>query len=117
MRSLACLSLCLVVLSLGACTHVKGIAVEDASDRPLKTAQFSVGRPDGVGTFGTFSVNGKGEFDFYISSLDVGELYVYDGNGAPQLTMRHLDRGEINEKMRIPVHPAPSNVPDMEAPH
>jgi hypothetical protein len=103
----------LVLLALTACTHVHG-TVTDMRDRPLTTAKLSIGRPDGVGTFATYPVNDRGEFDFHISPTDENALYVYDSSGNPALTMRRLDRSDISEKMRIKMRPAsPDMMPGM----
>lgn len=111
MRTLLCLPL--LALALTACTHVKGV-VRDMQDRPLTTAKFTVGRPDGVGAFATHGVNDRGEFDFYISPTDENALYVHDSSANPTLTMRRIDRSDLSEKMVVRMRPAsPDMMPGM----
>jgi hypothetical protein len=103
MRNRLCLSL--LAFALAACTHVKG-TVRDMQDRPLTTAKFSIGRPEGVGAFATYGVNDRGEFDFRISPTDENAVYVYDSSANPSLTMRRIDRSDLSEKMTIRMMPA-----------
>src|SRR4051812_32529452 len=81
---------------LPGCIHLKGDVLTDPTNRPLTTAKLSIGRPDGIGVFATYDVNRQGQFDFYISPTDLNAVYVYDSTAMPELTMRRLDRSEIN---------------------
>ena len=101
MRAWCVLGLMLVAGALGACTHVKGIVVDDVTGRSHPSAVFTVGRPDGIGVLQRNSADGNGRFDFQISPLDESALYVYDGSAEPSSTMKRIDRTEINDHMRV----------------
>jgi hypothetical protein len=84
----------------GGCSHIAGVVV-DERQRPLPTAVFSIGRPDGLATYGTHKVDSRGRFDFQLSAVDETNLYVYDGAGDPMSTLQHVDRNQISNHMKI----------------
>jgi hypothetical protein len=89
-----------LVALLPACTHLSGV-VEQAPGRPLTTAVFSVGRPDGVGMYEQHHVDSQGRFDFSIISSDEQHLYLYDSAGDPRATMRRIEPVEMRKGMHI----------------
>lgn len=91
----------LALLAAGACTHVKGVVLEDRTRRPVQEAEFTVGRPDGLGVFARHKVDKEGKFNFYISPTDEDFLFVWDGKGDPLLDVRKIDRNEISDHMTI----------------
>jgi len=109
MRTLRLLSLSLLPFTLAACIHARG-TVTDMQNRPLTTAKFSIGRPDGVGAFATYGVTDRGDFDFYVFPTDLNAVYVYDSTGNPAVTMRRIDRSDVSDRMKIKMHAA---APDM----
>jgi hypothetical protein len=95
---------------MSGCTHVAG-EVTRMDGRPLVTAVFSIGRPADIANYGTHTVDAKGHFDFYIGPADDTNLFLYDGAGDPKLTIRQVDREEINGHMHLRMTPI---VPDMD---
>lgn len=87
--------------ALQGCTHVKGIVTDEVTHRPVPSAIFSIGRPDGIAVYATHHVDGNGKFDFSVFSLDESNVYVYDGAGDPRMTMQHLDRTALNADMHV----------------
>jgi len=113
MRICKLLALSLLPLALSACIHAKG-TVMDPQNHPLTTAKFSIGRPDGVGSFANYNVTDRGDFDFYVFPTDLNAVYVYDSTANPAITMRRIDRSDINDKMKIHMRPAsPDMMPGM----
>jgi hypothetical protein len=100
--------LALAALAAGGCTHIKGVVVEDPSGRAMKTARFSVGRPDSIAVYATHDVDARGGFDFYIAPTDENNLYLYDAAGDPQYTLQRIDRSQQSEKMQLRMRPAPA---------
>lgn len=101
MRNLVTTALFLTAAGLAGCMHVKGVVLEDPSNKPLKTAILSVGRPDGIAVFAKYHVDQNGRFDFYIGPGDEADVYVYDGANDPDLSMRQIEPRELNEKMTL----------------
>src|SRR6476620_3154709 len=93
---------------LPACTHVSGV-VEQAPGRPLTTAVFTIGRPDGIAKYATHHVDARGRFDFSIIPTDESHLYLHDGAGDPRLTMRRIEAIELRKDMHIMLRPAGPN--------
>jgi hypothetical protein len=94
------LAFCAIAAAVGGCSHIAGVVL-DERQRPLETAVFSIGRPDGIATYGTHRVDSRGRFDFQLSGIDETNLYVYDGAAEPQATLRHIDRNEMSTHMRV----------------
>ena len=90
----------LAIAALTGCSHLKGVVVDEVSGRPVRTAVLTVGRPDGIAVLETHPVDSTGKFDFSISSLDVHQVYVYDGAASPEAAL-HLTSSQLNEKMQI----------------
>jgi hypothetical protein len=88
-----------------ACTHVAGV-VEQAPGRPLPTAVFTIGRPDGIAIYASHHVDARGHFDFHVPATDEQHLYVYDGAADPRLTMRRIEPMEMRQDMHIMMRPA-----------
>ena len=99
----------LVLLTLSACTHVRGVVVDERTNEGLSTAILSIGRPDGIAIYWQYPVDSKGHFDFYISPVDESNLWLYDSNGDPRVTMIRIDRTQINEHMKLSLRPAAAN--------
>jgi hypothetical protein len=98
-----------VLALLPACTHISGV-VEQAPGRPLTTAVFSVGRPDGIAMYEQHHVDSRGHFDFYVIPTDEQHLYLYDSAGDPRATLRRIDPMEMRKGMHIMMRPfAPSD--------
>ena len=95
------LALPLLTLALTACTHVKGVILEDRTNRPVTDAALTIGRPDGIGVYQRIHVDKNARFDFYISPTDEDFLFVWDGKGDPLISVRKIDRGEISDHMTI----------------
>jgi hypothetical protein len=91
---------CGIAATVGGCNHIQGVVL-DERQRPLETAVFSVGRPDAIATYGTHKVDARGRFNFQLSAIDETNLYLYDGAGDPQATLRHIERNEMSDHMRI----------------
>jgi hypothetical protein len=91
-----------VLLAAGGCTHLKG-TVEEGPGKPSRTAIFSVGRPGGVAVYSTHRVDAGGRFDFMIPAVDEDNVYLYDGRGDPQSTMRRVDPSEMGDHMEMMV--------------
>jgi len=106
------LLLLLPILLLAACTHVKGVVLQDPSQRPMTTAIISIGRPNGIAVYDQHKVDDHGRFDFYVGPTDEENLYIFDGASRPEMTMRRIQSYEISEKMElhlrsaIPANPA-----------
>ena len=107
------LLLCAAVLA--GCAHLKGVVLEDPSQRPARTAVFSVGRPGGIAVFDSHRVDQNGAFDFYIGPTDDNNLYLYDGATAPELTMRRVEPFEQGEKMVLHLRAASPGTPYLPA--
>jgi hypothetical protein len=90
---------------LPACTHLSGV-VEQSPGRPLTTAVFTVGRPDGVGEYARYPVDSRGHFDFSIFLTDEQHLYLFDNAGDPRMTMRRIEPIEMRKDMHIMMRPA-----------
>lgn len=108
-------ALLLLALAFGACTHLKGVVLEDPSGRPARTAVFSVGNPNGIAVYDRHSVNRNGEFDFYIGPTDENMIYLYDGSAPPEMSMRRLAPYELGEKMQLHLRPATPGTPSLPA--
>ena len=104
--------LLLMGLALPACTHVKGIVVDDRPGRPHPDAVFTVGNPDGIGVLQRNHADRNGRFDFYISPTDESLLYVYDSTQGASNTMRRIDHTEISDHMRVTL---PRTIPDTDS--
>jgi hypothetical protein len=111
MRQWRILGMIVLAGALGACTHVRGIVVDEGTGRPRPSAVFTVGRPDGIAIYQRNPVDKNGRFDFYISPTDESSLYVYDSSWGAASTMRRIDRTEITEQMRVEM-PRVSSEPD-----
>ena len=107
------LLLCAVVLA--GCAHLKGVVLEDPTQRPSSTAVLSVGRPTGIAVFDTHRVDQNGRFDFYIGPTDDNNVYLYDGATSPELTMRRVEPFEQGEKMVLHLRPASPGTPYLPA--
>ena len=105
MRLMAMMAGLVGVLMVAGCAHVKGVAVDEISGKPLRTAAFTVGRPDGIAVYERHGVDANGVFDFYLSPTDANFLYVYDSAGAPAMTMERVDSQQISESMKLRVRP------------
>jgi hypothetical protein len=104
----------LPLLVFAGCTHLHGVVLSDPSNRPLTTAKFSIGRPDGVAVFGTYGVDSNGVFDFYVAEPDLTNVYLYDAAGPPQATLRRIDQTEMSDKMKLKIRQVyPDLVPGM----
>ena len=79
--------------------------MEESPGRVSKSAVLAVGRPGGVGICTTHRVDAKGQFDFTMSATEENNLYVYDGRGDPVTTLRRVNRGDINDHMKLLVPP------------
>jgi hypothetical protein len=108
-------ALLLLALVLGACTHLKGVVLEEPSGRPARTAVFSVGNPIGIAVYGQHSVDRNGEFDFYVGPTDDNIIYLFDGSAPPEMTMRRLAPYELGEKMQLHLRPATPGTPSLPA--
>jgi len=104
------LLLCLVLAALTGCAHLKGVVTEPSSDRPMRSAVFTIGRPNGIAVYERHTVKADGSFDFYVLPTDEEELFLFDGLADPDLTMRRVSPSEFSEKMRLYLRPAPRNV-------
>ena len=90
--------------------------VSDPGERPHPTAVLTAGRPGGISPAETHAVDNKGAFDFYFSSIEESNVYVYDAVN-PDATMRRVDRSELSEKMKLHLRPpAADPFPGMSAP-
>jgi len=97
------------LLLFAACTHLQGV-VEQAPGRPMPTAVFSVGRPDGIAVYEQHRADNRGRFDFYILPIDETNLYLYDGAADPRLTLRRIDRSEMSTHMHLDLPAANPNI-------
>jgi len=109
------LTLFLSVVVLAGCTHLKGIVLEDPTQRPSHTAVLSIGRPTGIAVFDTHRVDQNGAFDFYIGPTDESNIYLYDGASSPELTMRRVEPFEQSQKMVLHLRPASPGNPYLPA--
>lgn len=96
---------------MAGCAHLKGVVIEDPSGRPMRTAVFTVGRPNGIAILDRHTVDGRGAFDFSLFPTDENDLYLYDGAGDPELTMRRVDASEMSDHMRLFLRAAPRQNP------
>jgi hypothetical protein len=89
--------------TLLACTHIKGVVYEDTpgsrTNRPLRTAALSIGRPTGLAVYGTYHVDENGNFDFYIGPTDHDNVFVYDNAANPEITMHRIDPNQLSDHM------------------
>ena len=95
-----------IACGISGCTHVKGVVLEDQTNRPCRSAVLSIGRPDAIAVYARHTVDRQGQFDFYMSPTDESNLYLYDGAADALMTMRRIDRTEIGEHMRLVLHRA-----------
>ncbi len=106
------LPLLVAVTAFTGCIHIRGVVLQDPTNRPLTTARITVGHPGGIGVFATHDVDSHGRFDFYIGPTDDSDVYIYDTVGGPDDAM-HLDRTEISDKMTIRMRAAGPPQPGM----
>ena len=106
-------SMAALVMALSACTHLKGVVLEEPSQRPVRTAMLTVGRPNGISVFEQHAVNSNGEFDFQIMPVDENNVYIYDTAAGAELTARKIDRSEMNDHMKLHMRPLPRNNPGL----
>ena len=99
----------LVVLAgaVGACTHVRGVVLAARTEKPIPRAEFTVGRPDMM-VLNRYHADSAGRFDFYIAPMDETNLYVWDHQGDPSVSVRHIERLEISDHMTIHLAPPES---------
>jgi len=109
------LLLLLCAAALAGCTHIKGIVLEDPTERPARTAVLSIGRPNGIAVFDSHRVSPNGTFDFYIGPTDENNLFLYDGSASPDLTMRRVTPFEQSDKMTLHLRPATPGTPALPA--
>lgn len=97
----------LTVLALGgilpSCTHVAGIATWQGTSLPAAGAELSVGPPGSTFTMHFYPVNAKGYFNFWISSLDTDNIWVWSGQGHANFDSVQLDASQISDHMAIQV--------------
>lgn len=98
--------LLLPLVAFVGCTHLKGVVLEDPSQRPCRTAVLSIGRPTGIAVFEQHHVNEHGAFDFYLLPTDNSNVYLYDSASPTEMTMRHVDSSEMNANMKLHIRPA-----------
>lgn len=91
----------LIGATLGGCTHLKGVVVEEQSGKPMRTAVLSVGRPGGLAVYATHRVDENGAFDFTLAPMDTTNIFLYDGAGDPETTMRHVEASEFSQNMKL----------------
>jgi hypothetical protein len=103
------------ILAFTACTHLKGVVLEEPSMRPARTAVFSVGNPNGIAVYDTHRVDENGAFDFYLSPTDENNLYLYDGSASPDLTLRRIAPFEMSENMLLHLRRATPGTPSLPA--
>jgi hypothetical protein len=115
-KNLACLMWLLLPVALAGCMRVKGVVLEATGNRPVKTAVLTVGRPDGIAVYSSHKVDANGAFDFRISTVDVHNVYVYDGAAAPELTVQHLTESQLGDDMKIRLAKPPRQEPEMTVP-
>lgn len=97
-------------LTLSACTQISGVVIDDRTKKPVPTAVFSVGRPDGLGSFAKYPVDKEGKFDFQIFMGDENYIYVWDDKSDPRLTLQHIDRNELRKNMVVRMQPSPGAI-------
>jgi hypothetical protein len=107
-QRMACVAL--VTMTLAGCMHLRGAVVEDPSGKPLPTARFTVGRPDGIAVYETHDVDRSGLFDFYVGPMDTNAIYVYDRGSGVQ-SMRRIDREEMSDNMKIRIRRGSQEMP------
>ena len=97
----------LTVLAIGGvlpcCTHVAGIATWQGTSLPASGAELSVGPPGSTFTEHFYPVNAKGKFNFWISSLDTDNIWVWSRKGHANLESVQLDPSQISDHMVIQV--------------
>jgi hypothetical protein len=103
------------VMALVGCTHLKGVVLEDPSQRPARSAIISIGRPGGIAVFDSHHVDQNGAFDFYIGPTDANNVYLYDGSASPELTARRIEPFEQSEKMKLHLRPPSPGTPFLPA--
>ena len=108
--------LSLAFASLAGCAHVKGVVIQEGSDIPMRTAVFTLGRPNGIGVLDRHTVKTDGSFDFYILPTDADQLFLFDGAADPELSMRHIAESEFNDHMRLTLGRAPRNSGALDVP-
>jgi hypothetical protein len=101
-RSTLAAGFALAALSLAcaSCIHVKGVVLEEHTEKPIANATFTIGQP-GMIVLDTHHSDRNGRFDFYIGPTDETALYVWTGQGDPTIAPRHVDRTEISDHMII----------------
>ena len=115
-KNFARLMLILVPAALAGCMRVKGVVLEASGNRPVKTAVLTVGRPDGLAVYSLHKVDANGAFDFRISTVDIHNVYVYDGAAPPELTVQHLTESQLGENMQVRLAKPPRQEPEMAVP-
>lgn len=95
----------LLLPMLPACSHIKGVVV-DERNRPVASAILSIGRPGSIGVFEPHKVDARGRFDFQVSPLDSTNVFLYDGAGDPQATLRQIDQNDLSDHMQLLLHRA-----------
>ncbi len=97
--------------AMGGCMHVKGVVLDDRSNQPMRSAVFTVGRPNGIAVLDRHAVDSGGRFDFYLLPTDADDLFLHDSMADPEFTMRRVDPSEINDHMKLLLRPAPRQNP------
>lgn len=93
------------LLLLPACTHVKGVVLDERTLKPVPDAEFTVGHPKGIGVYQRHRTDSKGRFDFHISPTDENYLYLWDGKGDANMAARRIPRSDISDNMTIHLRP------------
>ena len=92
--------------ALAGCTQVKGQVLDAQTKAPLTGVTFTGGRPDSISVFARHKVDSEGRFDFSIAPTDEQYLYLWDGQGNPELHAMHIDPTQISNHMKIFYHRA-----------
>ncbi len=88
---------------LPSCTHVAGTATWQGTSFPAAGAELSVGPPGSTFTRHYYPVNTKGHFSFWISSLDKANIWLWSGQGSPNLDAVQIDPTQVSDHMTVAV--------------
>lgn len=98
---LCAVALLLGVLALGGCTHLAGQVFDARTKAPLSGVTFTIGRPDSFAVYGRHKVDSQGRFDFSIAPTDASFIYLWDGQGDPELHAEHIDQSTFSDHMKV----------------
>ncbi len=101
--------LLLFLCQVGCITHLRGVVIDPATNRPLPSAIFTDGSPDNKINFVKYPVDADGRFDFRFPTLDKSWIFIWNGQGVPNMVYRKIDPSEFGTDMVVHFSPTLKN--------